>query len=147
MTRTAGALLKKILALMAFALVTSSSALAAEGGCHTIAGTHVNRSVPCPVPAVGCVESQVTGDFEGTSLTVITYFDPAAQIYSGTWTTVLTNGAVVEGTIVGWMGSVITFTGGTRQFAHATGTLVTTPPVGADGTYTGENCLGTGGSD
>ena len=134
-----------MLALAAFALLTSSSALAAVDGCHTIAGTHVNRSVPCPVPALGCVESTLTGDFEGTSLTVITRFDPVAQIYSGTTTFLLTNGAVVEGTIVGWVGAVITFTGGTRQFAHATGTLVTTPPVGADSTYAGEYCLGNGG--
>ena len=141
-------MLIKVLALTAFALLTSSSALAAADGCHAIAGTHVNRSVPCPVPAVGCVEATLTGltgHFEGTSLTVITRFDPVAQIYSGTTTFFLTNGAVVEGTIVGWMGAVITFTGGTRQFAHATGTLVTTPPVGANGTHAGEYCLGNGG--
>ena len=137
-------MLRKILALTVFSLVTSSSALAGAGGCHTFAGTHVNRSVPCPVPAVGCVEATLTGDLEGTSLTVITVFDPVAQIYSGTTTTVLTNGAVLEGTIVGWMGAVITFTGGTRQFEHATGTLVTTPPIGANGTYSGEYCLGNG---
>ena len=138
-------MLTKIFAVTAFALLTSSSALAAAGGCHTIAGTHTNRTVPCVVPAVGCVESQVTGDLEGTSLTVITHFDPVAQIYSGTWTSFLTNGAVVEGTIVGWVGSVITFTGGTRQFAHATGTLVTVPPTSeGPGTHAGEYCLGNG---
>ena len=38
------------------------------------------------------------------------------------------------------MGSVVTFTGGTRQFAHATGSFVT---EGA-GNYTGEYCLGNG---
>lgn len=135
-------MLTKILAATAFALLTSSSALAAAGGCHAISGTYVNQNVPCTVPALACVESQLAGDHEGTSLTVITGFDPATQVFTGTITTILTNGAELEGTITGTLatGSVTTGTGGTRQYAHATGTTVTD---GA-GNYTGEYCLGNG---
>jgi hypothetical protein len=138
-----GSMLRKILAVTALALLTSSSALAATGGCHATSGSYVNQNIPCPVPALACVESQVTGDLEGTSLTVITGFDPVTQVFTGTTTNFLANGAVLEGTIVGTFatGSVTTITGGTRQFAHATGTTVTD---GA-GSYTGEYCLGEGG--
>ena len=138
-------MLTKILAVTAFALLTSSSALAAAGGCHAISGTYVNQNIPCTVPALACVESQVTGDLAGTSLTVITGFDPATQVFTGTTTNLLTNGAVLESTIVGTLagGSVTTSTGGTRQFAHSTGTSVTD---GA-GNYAGEYCLGNGGNE
>jgi hypothetical protein len=140
-------LLTKILALTTFALLTSSSALAAAGGCHAISGSHQNQNVSCVPPNIACVESQVAGDLEGTGLTLITGFDPATQIFTGTITNFLTNGAVLEGTITGTLatGSVITVTGGTRQFAHATGTWRTTPGVGGAGTYAGEYCLGSGG--
>jgi hypothetical protein len=143
-------MLRKILALAAFALVTSSSALAAAGGCHAISGTFVNHNVPCTVPALACVESQVTGDLAGVSTTVVTTFDPATNTFSGTTTNVLDNGAVLTATIVGstlanGVGhSVETITGGTRQFAHATGTIVI-DGVNGVGAYTGEYCLGNGG--
>ena len=140
-------MLTKFLAVTAFALLTSSSALAARGGCHAFSGTHVNQNVPCVVPAIACVESHVTGDHEGTALTVITGFDPAIQVFTGTTTSFLTNGAVLEYTIVGTAaGSMLTLTGGTRQYAHATGTSVTTATGdGRPGTYAGEYCLGNGG--
>jgi hypothetical protein len=139
-------MLKKTLAVTALALLTSPSALAAAGGCHAIVGTHTNQNVPCVVPALACVESQTTGTFAGTALTVITGFDPTTGIFTGTTTNFLTNGAIIENTIVGTgAGSVITITGGTRQFAHATGGSVTTAPTTtAPGTSTGEYCLGNG---
>jgi hypothetical protein len=138
--------LTKILALTGFALLTSSSAIAAAGGCHAISGTYQNQNVPCVPPAIACVESQVTGDHAGTSLTRITGFDPATGVFTGTVTAFLINGAVLESTITGTLaaGSVITFTGGTRQYAHVTGTSRTTPAVGGAGTYAGEYCLGDG---
>ena len=139
-------MLTKILAVTALALLTSSSALAAAGGCHAIVGTHTNQNVPCVVPALACVESQVTGTFAGTALTVITGFDPATGVFTGTTTSFLINGAVVESTIVGTgAGSVLTIIGGTRQFAHATGGWVTTAPTATTpGTSTGQYCLGKG---
>jgi hypothetical protein len=137
-----GALLTKILALIAFALSMSSSALAAAGGCHTFTGNYTTQTVPCVTPAITCVEAQLTGDLEGTSLTVVTGFDPATQVVTGTATNFLTNGAVIESTFarnLATVDSVFTFTGGTRQYAHATGTLRS-----GGGTYAGEYCLGVG---
>ena len=136
-------MLTKIVAVAAFGLFASSSTLAAPGGCHAISGTYVNRSIPCPVPALACVEAQLTGDHAGVNTVIITDFDPVTQIFSGTTMTVLDNGAVITGTIVGTLGigSVTTATGGTRQYAHSTGTTVTD---GA-GNYSGEYCLATGG--
>lgn len=141
-------MLTKILTLTALALLTSSSALAAAGGCHAISGTYINHNVPCTVPALACVETQVTGDLAGSSTTVITTFNPFTQTFSGTTTNVLNNGAVIinmiVGTLVNGVGhSVSTITGGTRQFAHATGVTVT-DSVNGVGTYAGEYCLGEG---
>ena len=136
-------MLTKILAITAFALLSSSSALAAPGGCHAISGTYVNQNIPCTVPALACVEAHLTGDHAGVNTVIITGFDPVTQVFSGTTSTVLENGAVITGTIVGTLatGSVTTSTGGTRQYAHATGTTVTD---GA-GNYTGQYCLGNAG--
>ncbi len=135
-------MLNKIAVFMGMALFTSSSAFAAAGGCHAVSGTYVNRNIPCPVPALACVESQVTGDLEGTGLTLITGFDPATQVFTGTTTSLLTNGAVIEETFVGTIagGSLLTVTGGNRQFAHATGSWRTSG--GPIGTYAGQYCLG-----
>lgn len=142
-------MLKKILALAALSLLTSSSAFAAAGGCHAVSGTYVNRNVPCTVPAIACVESQVTGDHAGVAITVITTFDFLTGTFTGTTTSTLDNGAVITSTIVGTLvngvaHSVTTNTGGTRQFAHATGSGVN-DSVNGVGTYTGEYCLGNGG--
>jgi hypothetical protein len=141
-------LLTKILAVMAFALVTSSSALAATGGCHAVSGTSVTSIVPCTVPAVACRESVVTGDQAGTVLSILTTFDFSTGNYTGYRTNYLANGAVIESSVVGWFGggfgnSVATITGGTRQYAHATGTVFAESGPN-DGTYWGEYCLGNG---
>lgn len=138
-------MLTKILALTVLTLATSSSALAAAGGCHAVSGSYVNHNVACTVPALSCVESEVSGDQAGTSLTVITAYDPATHTFSGTVTNFLENGAIIESTIVGTLvngvgHSVTTITAGTRQYAHATGTTVTNSSNGV-GTYTGEYCL------
>ena len=87
-----GPMLIKVLALTAFALLTSSSALAAAGGCHAISGTYQNQNVPCVPQAIACVESQVTGDLGGTSLTLITGLDLATQVFTGTATNVSQTG-------------------------------------------------------
>jgi hypothetical protein len=143
-------MLKKVLVLASLALLPSSSALAAAGGCHTVSGTYVNHIVPCTVVALVCAESQVTGDFAGTSTTVVTTIGPVPHTFSGTVTDVLDNGAVVTSTIAGEVPangighSVETITGGTRQFAHATGTLTVTDIVPGAGTYTGYYCLANG---
>lgn len=139
----------KLLALTALVLLSPASALAAAGGCHAVSGSYVNHTIPCTVPALSCAESEVTGGLAGVSVTVVTTFDPATHTFSGTVTNNLENGAVLTGTIVGTLvngvgHSVETFTGGTRQFAHATGSTVQ-DSVNGVGTYTGEYCLGNGG--
>lgn len=139
-------MLLKILGLAAFMLVTSSSALAANGGCHAVSGTFVNQNIPCTVPAIACVESQVTGGLAGVTTTIVTSFDPVTHTYSGTVTNALDGGAILTATIVGTIvngvsHSVETFTSGTRQFADATGSTVQ-DGVNGVGTYTGEYCLG-----
>src|SRR5918995_3587854 len=117
--------------LAATLLLTASSAFAAPGGCHVVSGTYVNRNVPCPVPALTCAESTSTVSggwgWGGTGLFIITGFNPSTQVFTGTGTSTLENGAVFTSTISGTLagGSVQTLTGGTRQWAHATGSVVT----------------------
>jgi hypothetical protein len=137
--------MRKLLALTVVALFTSSSAMAASGGCHTISGTYINRNVPCTVPALACVETEITGDLAGVGTTTITAFDAATQTFSGTTTNTLENGAFTTGTIVGTLiggvgNSVSTLSDGTRQFAHASGTVVSHSVDGV-GTYSGEYCF------
>ena len=145
-------MLTKLIGLSLVALAASPSALAAAGGCHPVSGSFVNHNVPCDVPALACVESDVTGGLAGVSTTVITGFDPATQIATGVVSNVLDEGAVLTASITdqlapgGFGRAVEMFTGGTRQFAHATGSIVvvdtTAPGVG---TYSGEYCLANDG--
>jgi hypothetical protein len=128
--------------LLATALIGPSTALAASGGCHSFSGSYVQQSVPCP-PALVCVDSTITGDWQGVSHTAVTTYDPITNIYTGQVTTTRVNGSVITATIEGVAGSgvgVETITGGTRQFVGATGTIVATgsPTVG---TYSGQYCL------
>jgi hypothetical protein len=141
-------MLGKLVGLSLVALAVSPSAFAAAGGCHAVSGAFVNHRIPCTVPALACVESDVTGDLAGVSTTVITGFDPATQIATGTVTNVLENGAVLTASISdhllggGFGEAVEAFTGGTRQFAHATGSIVVVDTTGPGvGTYSGEYCL------
>src|SRR4051794_22043638 len=143
-------MLRKTMALAAMALVAAPAALAAEGGCHQLSGTSVTSIVPCPVPALACRWSVVTGDHGSTSMTVITTFDSLTGIYTGYRTGYLTNGAVIEASVVGWFAggvgsSVATITGGTRQYEHATGSVFVELGGASGDTYVGEYCLGSGG--
>ena len=84
-------------------------------------------------------------------MTVITTFDTLTGNYTGYRTNYLANGAVIEASVVGWFGggfgnSVATITGGTRQYAHATGSVYAESGPD-DGTYSGEYCLGDGGNE
>ena len=141
-------MLKEALALTAMALVAAPAALAAEGGCHAVSGTSVTSIVPCTVPALSCHESILTGGSGGTALTVITTFDLSTGNYTGYRIGYLANGAVTESSVVGSFAggfgtSTATFTGGTRQYAHATGTVFAESRASdGHGTYWGEYCLG-----
>jgi hypothetical protein len=140
----------KFLALAVLALVTSSSALAATKSCQTVSGTFVSHSVPCAIPAVSCVESRHTGALAGTSNTIVTAFDSPTRHFSGTIRFALSGGLVLRGTIVGQVvssgvtQSVVAFTGGNRQFEHATGHIANAA-LNRVGTYAGEVCLANGG--
>ena len=140
-------MLMRLAVLAALMLVSASSAFAAEGGCHVVSGTYVNQTVPCPVPALSCAESTSTvgggWGWDGTALFIITGFNPATQVFTGTGTSTLANGAVFTSTISGTLtgGSVQTLTGGTRQFARATGSVVTD---GA-GNFVAEYCFSNAG--
>ena len=139
-------MVRKMLALTAMALVVTPAAVAAEGGCHEVSGTSVTTIVPCTVPALACRLSVLTGDSAGTALTVITTFDVLTGNYTGYRIGYLANGAVTESSVVGWFAggfgtSTATITGGTRQYAHATGTVFSESGPG-DGTYWGEVCFG-----
>jgi hypothetical protein len=125
-------MLMRVPVLVAAVLLSGSSAFAAPGGCHVTSGTYVNQNVPCPVAALACVESVTSADQaaqaqSSTVLVIITGFNPATQTFTGTTTTTLQTGAVFTSTITGTLaaGSVSTLTGGTRQYAHATGTGTT----------------------
>ena len=135
-------MLKKLVLLAAVALFNSSSAIAAAGGCHDISGGYVQQFVPCTGTGLACVHATLTGDLHGVSDTVVTTFDPVTRAFTGNVTTVRDNGAVITATIEGIGGSNIgfeTITGGTRQYAGATGTIVATGTT--VGTYAGRICL------
>lgn len=137
-------MLKRIVLLATIALFNSSTAVAAVGGCHTFTGTYINQFVPCTDPtALACVDATATGNLDlSISHVVITGFDPVTQIATGNVTLIRNNGSIITGTIETVVGSgvgVETFTGGTRQFAGVTGTLVSTG--GLTGTIAGQYCL------
>jgi hypothetical protein len=138
-------MLEKVAGLAVLVLLNSSTAFAAAGGCHAISGSYVQSFVPCATPAIACVHAETTGDLAGISDTTITAFDPVTHTFSGGVRIVRDNGAVITATIEKVRENNFgteTFTGGTRQYAHATGTLVATG--GSTGTYSGEICLGGG---
>lgn len=141
-------MLRKLPALVIVALATAPSALAAAGGCHDVSGTYVNHNVRCPVVALSCVVTDIAGDLAGTSFTTITSYVSSTHVYTGTVVTTLDNGAVTSNTIVGTLfgpvgDSVQTLVGGSRQFAHATGTIHSHSDGGV-GVYDGVYCLGVG---
>jgi hypothetical protein len=141
-------MLKRLVLLAAVALINSSSAIAAAGGCHDISGGYVQEFVPCAGAGLACVDADLTGDLHGVSHTVITTFDPITRAFTGDVTIVRDNGSVITATIEGIGGSNVgyeTITGGNRQYAGATGTIVAT---GTNvGTYAGRICLARNGND
>jgi hypothetical protein len=137
-------MLKKFVLLAATALLNSSSALAAAGGCHDISGTYVQQFVTCAVPAIACVDATLTGDLQGVSHTVVTTFDPTTGAFTGDVTIVRDNGSTLTSTIEGSGNGVgfETITGGTRQYLGATGTIVATDTTAHFvGVYSGQICL------
>ena len=143
----------RALAVLFGALVFVGPAAAAAGGCHAVSGTFV-ASTPPICASFFCTEGQLSGDLSGTYSFVAYGVSPNGDLL-GHSTITLTNGAVItsndESQLFGppapgnHFVTTVGFTGGTRQFAHATGGLTapgTFTSTGTAGTYSGEYCLG-----
>jgi hypothetical protein len=148
--------MKRFLALVLLALAWAGPASAAAGGCHAVSGTFVAASPPTCAGIV-CTQGLLSGDLAGIYSFVGYAFTPSGSLL-GHSTITLDNGGVItsndESVLFGPpipgtnFVTTVNFTGGTRQFAHATGGLVapgTFTGTGTVGTYAGEFCLGTGG--
>ena len=127
-------------------------ARAAAGGCHAVSGAFTAVS-PADCPSFLCTHGRLTGDLEATYDFVAVGVTPEGAV-AGRSTITLDNGAVIRGSDTSVLNSDGTFVttvrivGGTRQYAHATGSLVApgafTSSGGTEGTYSGTICLGTG---
>ncbi len=145
----------RFLAPLLAALVFAGPAGAAAGGCHAVAGTFVASS-PQTCAGIFCTVGRLSGDLEGIYSFVGYAFAPDGGIL-GHSTITLDNGAVItsddKSLLVGLplpgtqFVTTVSFSGGTREFAHAAGGLVapgTITQTGTAGTYSGEDCLGIG---
>jgi hypothetical protein len=126
-----------------------SSVSADEGGCHSYAGKFTAVAVLC---TTFCTHGTLTGDLEGTYDFVATAFTSTGLIGKSTIT--LESGAAISGEDVSFLNAdgtfvtTVTIVGGTRQFEHATGTLVAEgvlTAAGTQGVYSAEICLGGAG--
>ena len=147
--------MKRLVGTILVALATAGPASAAAGGCHAVSGTFVAASPPTCAGII-CTQGLLSGDLAGIYSFVGYAFTPSGSVL-GHSTITLDNGAMITsddesvlfGPPIPGTGFVTTvnFTGGTRQFAHATGGLVA-PGVftdsGTAGTYAGKYCLGKG---
>lgn len=143
----------RVLAAAVGALALAGPAIGAAGGCHPVSGTFV-ASTPATCPSFFCTEGQLSGDLAGTYSFVAYGVAPNGDLL-GHSTITLTNGGVItsndESQLLGppipgnHFVTTVSFSGGTRQFAHATGGLVapgTFTATGTAGTYSGAFCLG-----
>ena len=139
-------------ALLAFA----GPAGAAAGGCHSVSGSFV-ASTPPTCSSFFCTEGQLSGDLTGLYSFVAYGVAPNGDLL-GHSTITLSNGAVItsddQSHLFGAPApgnqfvTTVNFSGGTREFAHATGGLSapgTFTATGTEGTYSGEYCLGNAG--
>lgn len=129
----------------------SGVVFADEGGCHSYGGEFTAVTL-AECPSFFCTRGTLTGDLEGTYDFVATGVTPTGL--TGVSTITLASGAVLFGEDVSVLNpdntfvTTVTIVGGTRQFAHATGTLVAEgvlTPTGTEGTYSSTICLGVGG--
>lgn len=136
------------------ALAFAGPAVAAAGGCHAVSGTFV-ASTPLTCASFFCTEGQLSGDLNGVYSFVAYGFSPTTGNLLGHSTITLSNGAVVtsndESQLFGppipgnQFVTSVNFSGGTREFAHVSGSLSapgTFTKTGTIGTYAGEYCLG-----
>ena len=143
----------KLIAFTLLALAFAGPAGAAAGGCHEVSGTFVASS-PANCAGIFCTEGTLEGGLNGAHYSFVGYaFAPDGGLL-GHSTITFTNGAVLtsndESLLFGppipgtQFVTTVNFSGGTREFAHATGGLVapgTITAAGTAGTYSGEYCL------
>ncbi len=142
-------------------VASAGVALAAAGGCHTYSGAFT-AVAPATCPGVICTHGTLAGSFPSTYDFVATSVDFSTGAYSGHSTITSKQGALIFGSDSGQLVpngdgtanfvTTVQIVGGTRQYAHATGTFVA-PGVlnlatGATvGTYSATICLGNGAGD
>jgi hypothetical protein len=145
----------RVLAVVLVALAGAGPALAAAGGCHPVSGTFV-AATPPTCPSFFCTEGRLSGDLDGQYSFVAYAVAPNGDLL-GHSTITLANGAVITSNDASRLFgppfpgtafvTTVNFSGGTREFAHASGGL-SAPGVltatGTQGTYSGEYCLGAG---
>jgi len=145
----------RFLAPLIAALAFAGPAAAASGGCQDVSGTFVASSPPT-CAGIFCTVGQLSGGFDAVYSFVGYAFAPDGGLL-GHSTITLSNGAVItsndESVLFGppfpgtQFVTTVNFSGGTREFAHATGGLVapgTITTTGTVGTYSGTYCLGIG---
>jgi hypothetical protein len=138
-------------ALMFVAVLVPNSVSADEGGCHSYEGDFT-AVTPAECPSFLCTDGTLTGDLSGSYDFVATGVTPTGEL-AGASTITLETGAVIFGSDVsvlnpdGTFVTTVTIVGGTRQFEHATGTIVANgrfTATGTEGEYSAEICLGVG---
>jgi hypothetical protein len=145
-----------LLASFLIALAFAGPASAAASGCHAVSGTFV-ASNPPTCAGIFCTAGRLSGDIDGIYSFVGYAFAPDGGLL-GHSTITLTNGAVItsndESVLFGppiagtQFVTTVSFSGGTREFAHVSGGLVAPGAItdtGTVGTYSGEFCLANGG--
>jgi hypothetical protein len=154
-------MLARTLALAAVALLTTSgAALAAAGGCHSYSGDFTAVAPPTCAGII-CTHGTLVGGFPSTYDFAATDVNFVTGAYSGHSTITTEQGALIFGSDSGVLVpnppdfttanfvTTVEIVGGTRQYAHATGSfvapgvlnLVTGDTVG---TYSATICLGVG---
>lgn len=153
-------MLRTVAAVVGLFFATTASALAAGGGCHSYSGdfTAVAPAV-CPSPYGICTHGTLVGGFPSTYDFVVDTLDFGTGAYTGHSTITTAQGALIFGSDSGVLvpngdgtaGFVTTvhIVGGTRQYAHATGTFVAPGTLNLAtgdtvGTYSATICLGVG---
>jgi hypothetical protein len=151
--------IRTVCAALAILLASAGTALAAAGGCHTYSGDFTAVApADCDSPFGICTHGTLVGDFPSTYDFSVDTLDAFGN-YTGHSTITSEQGALIfgsdSGTLVPQPDGTATFVttvqivGGTRQYAHATGTFVAPGTLdlatgNTVGTYSATVCLGVG---
>jgi len=147
-------------AAFAILLASAGNALAAAGGCHSYSGDFTAVApADCASPFGLCTHGTLVGGFPSTYDFTVDTLDFATGAYTGHSTITTEQGAVIEGSDSGVLVpngdgtadfvTTVQIVGGTRQYAHATGSFVAPGTLdlatgNTVGTYSATVCLGVG---